>query len=124
MTADVESGFAATADGVADTVADVIAAGAVGINIEDAAPGGPGGLRHVEEQADRIAAARRAADENRLPLFVNARVDTYLLAVGDPAARLDATLARAAAYLAAGADGIFVPGVTDLATVTELAAAV
>jgi 2-methylisocitrate lyase-like PEP mutase family enzyme len=37
-------------------------------------------------------------------------VDTYLRAVGDPAGRLAETLARATAYVEAGADGVFVPG--------------
>jgi 2-methylisocitrate lyase-like PEP mutase family enzyme len=57
-----------------------------------------------------------------IPLFLNARVDTFLRGAGtDPAELLRATLERATAYLAAGADGIFVPGVTDPALVTALA---
>ncbi|MBP2706636.1 isocitrate lyase/phosphoenolpyruvate mutase family protein [Microbispora sp. RL4-1S] len=120
VTADVESGFADTADGVEETIGAVLAAGAVGVNIEDAHHGGPEPLRPVRDQADRIAAARRAADAVGIPLFVNARTDTYLLSVGDPAGRVAETLRRAAAYLAAGADGIFVPGLTDLAVLSSL----
>jgi 2-methylisocitrate lyase-like PEP mutase family enzyme len=45
---------------------------------------------------------------------------TYIRAVGDPLTRLQDTLDRAAAYVAAGADGIFVPGVVDLALVEDL----
>jgi 2-hydroxychromene-2-carboxylate isomerase len=70
-----------------------------------------------------VAAARRAADAAGVPMFLNARTDTYLRAVGDPATRLRETLARAAAYAEAGADGIFVPGVTDPDIVAALAAA-
>lgn len=110
VTADVESGYASTPEGVADTVKGVLVAGAVGINIED-------GRRPVEEQCARIAAAREVDHT----LFINARIDSYLLALGDPETRLPATLDRAASYLAAGADGIFVPGVTDPATVSALA---
>jgi len=117
VTADIESGYADDPEGVAKTIEGVLAAGAVGVNIED---GGPESLRPIEEQAERVAAARRAADALDVPLFVNARVDTYLRAAGDPAARLRGTLARASAYVAAGADGIFVPGVTDPETVTAL----
>lgn len=122
VTADIESGFAFTTDGVAETVRGVLAAGAVGVNLEDALHHGQTALRPAGEQAERIAAARRAADVGKIPLFINARVDTYLRAVGDPASRLRETLDRAAAYLAAGADGIFVPGVTDLALIAQLAA--
>ncbi|CAL9383240.1 putative protein [Streptomyces sp. enrichment culture] len=117
VSADVESGYAADAAGVADTVRAVLAAGAVGINIEDARyePGGSP-LRPVAEQAERIAAARAAADAAGVPLFVNARVDTFLRGAGG----VDATLERAAAFLAAGADGIFVPGAVDPGTVKLL----
>ncbi|WP_030713815.1 isocitrate lyase/PEP mutase family protein [Streptomyces sp. NRRL F-2580] len=115
VTADIEGGFGADAAAVGETVAGVLAAGAVGINIED------GPHRTPAEMAERLAAARAAADAAGVPLYINARVDTYLRGLGDPATRLDETLARAAAYLRAGATGIFVPGVLDPATVTELA---
>ncbi|MEV7145714.1 MULTISPECIES: isocitrate lyase/phosphoenolpyruvate mutase family protein [unclassified Streptomyces] len=122
VSADVESGFAEDPDGVADTVRAVLSAGAVGVNIEDARydGAGNGSLRPVAEQAGRIAAARAAADEAGVPLFVNARIDTFLRAAGGVAD----TLERAAAYRGAGADGIFVPGVTDPETVAALVAGV
>ncbi|MEV4478668.1 isocitrate lyase/PEP mutase family protein [Micromonospora coxensis] len=120
VTADVESGYAADPDGVARTVAGVLDAGAVGINIEDAAPAGPVALRPVAGQCARIAAARAAADASGVPLFVNARIDTYLRQVGEPDERLAETLRRADAYLSAGADGVFVPGVVDVSTIAVL----
>jgi 2-methylisocitrate lyase-like PEP mutase family enzyme len=120
VTADVEGGYAGSAAGVGLTVSEVIEAGAVGVNLEDWQHGGSAPLRPVGEQADRIAAARQAADAAGVPLFVNARVDVYLRQVGEPDTRLPSTVQRAAAYLAAGADGIFVPGVTDLAAVASL----
>ncbi|MEV0238765.1 isocitrate lyase/phosphoenolpyruvate mutase family protein [Streptomyces sp. NPDC050674] len=118
VAADIEGGYAEDAEGVAGTVRAFLAAGAVGVNIEDtphdAGPGGP--LRDVAEQAERIAAAREAADAAGVPLFVNARIDTYLGGAGG----VDLTLERAAAFRAAGADGIFVPGAVDPGTVKEL----
>ncbi|MFF1277347.1 isocitrate lyase/phosphoenolpyruvate mutase family protein [Streptomyces marokkonensis] len=118
VTADIESGYAQDPAGVGDTVRAVLAAGAVGVNIEDAPHGTGGGpLRPAGEQAERIAAARAAADGAGVPLFVNARVDTFLCGAGG----VDDTVERAAAYLAAGADGIFVPGTVDPGTVKELA---
>lgn len=118
VTADIESGFGATPDEVAETVRAVVAAGAVGINIEDNSHGGPAVLRPVAEQAERLAAVRDAAADSGL--FVNSRIDTYLAGAGG----LDETVERAIAYLAAGADGVFVPGVADPATVKELVAAI
>lgn len=114
VSADIESGFGRTAAEVAETVRAVVEAGASGVNIED---GLGAGQREINEQAERYAAAREAGPD----LYINARIDTYLRQVGDPADRLERTLQRAEAFLEAGASGIFVPGVTDLETVTELA---
>ncbi|QMU75164.1 isocitrate lyase/phosphoenolpyruvate mutase family protein [Streptacidiphilus sp. PB12-B1b] len=122
VTADIESGFGATPAELAETVTGVIGAGAVGINLEDSrhGDGGPR-LRNAAEQSERIAAARAAAEATGVPLFINARVDTYIRAAGEPETRMQDVLTRAAAYLAAGADGIFVLGVSDPATIAGLA---
>ncbi|MFE3451245.1 isocitrate lyase/phosphoenolpyruvate mutase family protein [Nonomuraea sp. NPDC059194] len=116
VTADIESGFADDPEGVGRTVRGVLEAGAVGVNLEDAHHGGPSPLRPVEDQVVRLAAARAAADEAGIPLFVNARVDTYLGGSAD----LGETLERVAAYVEAGADGVFVPGLLDLRAITTV----
>ena len=121
VSADIESGYAKDPAGVADTVRAVIEAGAVGVNIEDALyEPAAGALRSVAEQAERIAAAREAADAEGVPLYVNARIDTFLRGGGE----VDRTLERAAAFLAAGADGVFVPGAVDPDTIGLLAAGI
>jgi 2-methylisocitrate lyase-like PEP mutase family enzyme len=114
VTADIESGFAADADGVAETVRRVVAAGAVGINIEDS---GVPPLRPIADQCERLAAARQGGGAE---LFINARIDTFLFGV----AGIDETVARATAYLDSGADGIFVPGVADSTTIKTLVDAI
>lgn len=125
VTADVENGFALTPSGVGETIRGVLAAGAVGVNIEDTVYSESGiSLRDVAEQAERLAAARSAADAAGVDLFINARIDTFLRAVGDPATRLDATVARATAFVRAGASGIFVPGVVDATTISALVSAI
>ncbi len=111
VTADVESGYGAgTPEDVAETVRGVIAAGAVGVNLEDA-PGRDGApVLDAEQNAERLAAAREAARAAGTELFINARTDTYLRKVGaTDAERFDETVRRARRYLEAGADGIFVP---------------
>ena len=111
VTADMESGYGSgSPDDVAETARGVIAAGAVGMNLEDA-PGRDGApVLDAEVNAERIAAARRAADEAGVAFFINARTDTYLRKIGaDDAARFDETVRRARLYQQAGADGIFVP---------------
>lgn len=102
VTADIETGFSRDADGVADTIARVLEAGAVGVNLED-------GKSPPEELAARIAAARRAAAKAGVELFVNARCDVYLARLAPPERAVEETLRRAAIYRDAGADGLFVP---------------
>ena len=124
VTADIESGFGATAAEVGETVGLVIAAGAVGVNIEDGRHDGTSPIRPVAEQVERLAAARAAADQAGLPLYLNARVDLYLRGVGEGPERLAETLARAEAYLAAGASGVFVPGVSSPREISALTAGI
>jgi 2-methylisocitrate lyase-like PEP mutase family enzyme len=114
VSADIEGGYAQDADGVAATVRQVLDAGIVGVNLED-------GPRPAAEHVRRIAAARAAADAAGVPLFVNARIDVYLAGAVAGDDRLEETLKRAAACVAAGADGVFVPGVTDPRTLAALA---
>jgi 2-methylisocitrate lyase-like PEP mutase family enzyme len=110
VSADVESG----GPDVAATVRAVLAAGAVGINVED-------GEAPVEALADRIAAARDAAGPD---LFINARTDVYLRGLGDPGDRLAETVRRGEVCAEAGADGLFVPGLVDPAALRALVAEV
>jgi 2-methylisocitrate lyase-like PEP mutase family enzyme len=121
VTADIETGYGDNDKELAVTVRAVLAAGAVGVNLEDSG-GAP--LRPIAEQRERIAVTRSTATAAGVALFINARIDTYLLGVGDPANRLGDTVRRAEAYLAAGADGVFVPGVVDPAILRQLVAAI
>src|SRR5206468_12643445 len=70
VTADVEGGYGATPEAAAETARGVIAAGAVGINLEDAGEGDR--LLAAELHAERVRAARRAASAAGVPLVVNA----------------------------------------------------
>ena len=121
VSADIEAGYGATPEEVAETVRGVIAAGAVGINLEDATyqPASP--LREIPRQVERIRAAREAAERSDFPLFINARTDVYWLGVGEPSSRLDHALRRLQAYRAAGADCLFVPGVRNPEEIAALA---
>lgn len=123
VTADVEGGYGPTGQDVAETVRATLAAGAVGINLEDSGAT-DAVLFDVEAQAARIRAAREAAREAGVPDFViNARTDVFLFEVGDPSGRFDEVVGRAKAYADGGADCLFVPGLVDLATLESLTAA-
>ncbi|WP_211715818.1 isocitrate lyase/phosphoenolpyruvate mutase family protein [Nocardiopsis sp. MG754419] len=122
VTADVEGGYGHAPGDVATTIEAVVAAGAVGVNIEDShAPGGP--LFTAQEQAERLRAARTAAERAGLAdLVINVRTDVFLFGIGEAHGRLDDVVARASAYAEAGADSLFVPGLVDLDVLTSLVA--
>src|SRR5438128_11784948 len=123
VSADMEAGYGPTPDDAAATARAVIKAGAVGMNLEDAPPPGPGGEGKLMDQAlpvERIRAAREAAAAAGVAIVINARTDVFLAAVGEPATRLAHAVRRLAAYRDAGADCLFAPGVCDAATIGAL----
>ena len=110
VTADIEDGYS---DDPAEVADFVVRLGAAGINIEDSTSED---FVSPARHAAKVAAVKSAAPD----VFVNARVETYWL---ERDATVERTLERARAYVDAGADGIFVPGVTDPAELEALASA-
>lgn len=119
VSADVEAGYGTTPESAADTARGVVAAGAVGMNLEDTGPAGD--LLPLELQAERVRAARAAADAAGVRLVLNARTDAFGVAGLAADARLPEAVRRANAYLAAGADCAFVPFVSSRAILERLA---
>lgn len=124
VSADLESGFGDEPAAIASACLRAAEAGAVGVNLEDASPGAPTELLDLERQCEVIRAVRRAADRAGAPLFINARTDGFWLNLWDPAKRLRESIARGQAYVAAGADGVFVPGALEPDVIAKLADAI
>ncbi|MBB4175334.1 isocitrate lyase/PEP mutase family protein [Sulfitobacter noctilucicola] len=123
VSVDFEGGYAVTPQGLERNVSQLIATGVVGLNFEDRVVRGEG-LHTIEDQSARIAAIRKTADDASVPLFINARTDVFFQDDGvPPAAHMEEALERAAAYAKAGADGVFVPGLSDLSLIQRLAQA-
>ena len=110
VTLDLEAGYA----DIAHSVRVAISAGAIGFNYEDGRMGAEG-LEPIEEHAQRIRQARSAADALVAGVYLNARTDMFLRAKPElhSQAMVEEALARANAYAQAGADGLFVPGLSD-----------
>ncbi len=105
---DLQDGFGATPDEVAETVRLAIEAGLAGGNIEDQA----NGVLYEEQLAvERIEAARAAIDAAGSDFVLTARTDGQHV---EPRASLSSSIARANRYREAGADCLYVPGVNDL----------
>ncbi len=113
VSADIEAAYAHDAATAAKTVAQVIDAGAVGINIED-------GNDAPDLLAKKIENLKAAARKTGGDLWVNARIDTYLRRLVPAEQAYDETVTRARLYRDAGADSIFAPGLTDLAGLTRM----
>jgi 2-methylisocitrate lyase-like PEP mutase family enzyme len=118
VTADMEAAYGVRPEEVAETVRQTIAAGAVGINIEDAVKTQPS-LLDFELAVERIRAARAAADAAGVRMVVNARTDGFLRGGKGPECFKE-TIRRANAFREAGADCLFVPGVRDAETISAL----
>jgi len=125
VTADIEAGYGASLEELAETIELVLDAGIVGINLEDSVletsglEGEP--LRPIDEQCQRIATVRQTAERRGIHLVINARVDCFLSGTyADPAEAMRETVARAAAYVEAGADSIYPIGPGDAETVRAL----
>jgi 2-methylisocitrate lyase-like PEP mutase family enzyme len=117
LTVDIEGGYSSDLTAVGEVVVSVLDAGAVGINIEDGT--GTSDLLCAKIERAKQSAARRGID-----LFVNARTDVYLRQLTPEAGRLDEVFRRAELYRAAGADGLFVPGVVATGDIAALSAGV
>jgi 2-methylisocitrate lyase-like PEP mutase family enzyme len=110
ITMDCEDGHSDDPAAVAAYVAELGALGIAGVNLEDSRDGH---LVAASEMAAKVAAVKDSAPD----VFVNARVDTYWFHEEES---VDETLARASAYVAAGADGVFVPGLADPDTIRAI----
>jgi 2-methylisocitrate lyase-like PEP mutase family enzyme len=115
VTADLEAGYG----DVAKTTAGLIAAGAVGLNLEDIDHESRA-LAPIPAQIEKIALVRRVATGLGVNVVINARTDVYLAQIGEPATRFDRSCERLQAYIGAGADCVFLPGVADENTIRRV----
>jgi 2-methylisocitrate lyase-like PEP mutase family enzyme len=117
VSADLEAGYGAEPEEVGETIRQAIIAGAVGGNIEDFTGERSAPLFDLTLATERIRAARQAADASGIPFTLTARADCYLAGVDAPFA---AAVQRANHYRQAGADCLFVPGVSDPQVIAAL----
>jgi 2-methylisocitrate lyase-like PEP mutase family enzyme len=114
VTVDFEAGYTDDPKKISHNLKPILDAGAIGINIED-------GEGTPELLARKIEQVRKTADGAGVKLFVNARTDVYLNGVGKPESWVEETISRAASYRSAGADGLFVPGMTEESAIKAVA---
>ncbi len=119
LNVDSERCFPDAPGGVAETVAQLAAAGAAGCSIEDYDPEGDR-IEELDVAVERVSAAAAAAHALSEPMLLTGRAENHLRGVHD----LDDTIRRLIAYRDAGADAVYAPGLTDLEQISRLVRAV
>lgn len=110
---DVEGGYADSAAGVVESLRPILSVGISGINIED-------GTDDPALLTKKIEAIKRMLAADGIDVFINARTDVYLQDLVADDQKVAETLKRAAMYQDSGADGLFVPGLTDSADIVKI----
>jgi 2-methylisocitrate lyase-like PEP mutase family enzyme len=109
VNADFQNGYADDPEGVAANVARCIATGVAGLSIEDATGDNTAPLYDFYLAKDRVKAARAAIDASGIPVVLTARCEAWLVGDPDP---LRTSLERLVAFVDAGADCLYAPGVS------------
>jgi 2-methylisocitrate lyase-like PEP mutase family enzyme len=117
LSVDIEAGYSDDGRAVARLAVDILNVGAVGINIED-------GVDSPDLLCQKIEAIRESAAHSGVDLFINARTDVYLRGIATGDAAVEEVIDRAARYHTAGSDGLFVPGLSETAAMSAIAAAI
>jgi 2-methylisocitrate lyase-like PEP mutase family enzyme len=114
VTADLEDGYEATPEGVAETVRLAAEAGLAGLSIEDRQPNSDLPIRDFDDAVARVAAAAEAA--RKYNIVLTARAD----GLGKGAYDLEEAIRRLKAFETLGAEVLYAPGVPDLASLDRL----
>ena len=107
LNADFEDGFGKTPEQVAENVARCTATGVAGLSIEDCPQGGLPGLYDFDVAVARVKAAREAIDRAGGDVVLTARSEGFIRGWPD----IDETIRRIKAFVDAGADCIYTPGI-------------
>ena len=121
VTVDFEGGYADDLEILKKNVTLLLDTGVIGLNFEDQIIGGVG-LYPADLQAKRIEAVREACLAAKIPAFINARTDLFLKEADTSkhGGLVDEAIHRAKLYKNAGADGFFIPALTDLPLISKI----
>lgn len=115
LSVDIEQGYSKDPEQVARLVLQLVALGVAGINLED-------GSESPELLCTKIRSCRKALAGKEL--FIDARTDVYLANLAEGQTAVEFCMQRAALYQAAGADGLFIPCLTEPLAIQQLCQAI
>lgn len=112
LSVDLEAGYSRDPEQVIDHIKQLIELGVVGINLEDSlVMDGKREILDAEVFGNLLKVICSNIDDS---VFINVRTDTFLLAHPNPA---EETILRSTIYQEAGADGLFVPCITNVSDI-------
>ena len=118
LSVDIEGGYSRDPATVAGHIKQLVALGVVGVNLEDSiVQDGKRTLVTANEFAEKLSKIKELLTKAQVSVFLNIRTDTFLLKAPQ---LLAATNARVNLYEKAGADGIFIPGITAQEDIVEI----
>ena len=123
ISADFQNGHSATddLDQLSRNVRACIETGVAGLSLEDVEPGSTGPVLLPAEQAiARIRVARQTIDSSGVEVTLTGRSECFLYDHPDP---LTESISRLQAYVDAGADVVFAPGIRRKEEIATLVAA-
>lgn len=120
VSADLESCYADSTEGIAETIRLAADAGLVGCSIEDATGDPEAPIQPIEVAVEHVAAAVAAARALPFPFTLTARAENFLYGRAD----LRDTIRRLRAYEEAGADVLYAPGLPDVDAIRTVCTAV
>ncbi|HEY4432142.1 MAG TPA: isocitrate lyase/phosphoenolpyruvate mutase family protein [Paenibacillus sp.] len=114
LTVDIEGGYAVNEEALANNMEQLFQLDIYGINFEDQKVNHPDDeLWAIEAQSQRIRTIQQVASKLQKSVFINARTDLFFKNAIHSLDLVKEALERTYAYAEAGAEGIFIPGLTD-----------
>jgi 2-methylisocitrate lyase-like PEP mutase family enzyme len=110
LTVDIEAGYSQDPLTTTAYIKALVDVGVVGINIEDSTVNETRSLIDADIFSGYLSAIKAKLTKEHVDIYINVRTDTFLLGVEDALAE---TQKRAKLYETAGADGLFMPGITS-----------
>ena len=107
LNADFENGYADDIGQMQQNIIQCVATGVAGLSIEDVPQGASEGLYDFTVAVERVSAARAAIDQTGERVLLTARTEGFIRGAPD----LEQTTRRIKAFVQAGADCIYAPGI-------------
>ena len=110
LTVDIEKGYGSNNTHILNNINELLKLNISGINIEDSISDPKQTLQSSKSFCETINVIKNHITQSKSSLFINVRTDAYIMGIDKS---FEETLSRVKQYTNSGADGIFIPCITD-----------